>query len=104
MARYMNGVVAILTGGRTTLEICVPFIANNNVTNISITKLTLRLRLPTSGYFISDGYDATSFLTEAGIKRNQGLLIITCKSETAWQSFTNNTPLIGIVEIAYTTS
>ena len=100
----MNGVVAILTGGRTTLEICVPFIVNNNVTNISITKLTLRLRLPTSGYFIADGYDATSLLTSAGIKKNQGLLILTCNSATEWQNFTNNTPLIGMVEIDYTTS
>lgn len=72
-------------------------------TSINITKLTIAMRHSAGGYVGTSGQDVTSMITAAVLQPQQQLLRLVITNSNGW-GLTNNTPIIGYVNITSTIS
>ena len=70
---------------------------------ITIDKLLLSLRLPTGGYILGSGYDATRYVEyHDGMTTHPSGLSIHLHNSSGWSGYTNNIPLTGSITISCT--
>lgn len=101
----LYGVSGYVTSSATYLFITIPVYVANSVTTISVSKLLLSLRIPSGGYIVSDGYNATSNIVTNGVilGKNQPIIRISLNRSSGW-GVTNNTPVTGEVTMTFTLS
>lgn len=102
-SQYQPGVYGFVTTSATLCQLFIPMNFEVGVSSISITAITIALRIPTGGYLGGNDFNATSYVQSATLVLAQGGIRVDLVKSDGW-GVTNNIPVVGTATMSYTVS